>query len=170
MEQSLCRLLCKEDPDLSLMPYFIDRWKKFTKARKYWKRVIQQCNMRTARDTSLSSKLWGFAKWKYAQTDREAELTKVPFEALQRKCVGNVERLELMADALEATDARRQQLIEQRQELIRNQVGGQRLGLALIRGNYERAKQQAMARWDKENGRNLRSKVEDALLRNMQQI
>jgi hypothetical protein len=71
VEQSLCRLLCKEDPDLSLLPYFIDRWKKFTKTRAYWKRIITKCNMRTSRDLTLSSKLWAFQKWKFAHPDRE---------------------------------------------------------------------------------------------------
>ena len=46
VEQSLCRLLCKAEPDLQLLPFFLDRWKKFTKTRQIWKRILHQCNHR----------------------------------------------------------------------------------------------------------------------------
>ena len=70
VEQGLCRILCKDQPDLELLPWVIERWKWFTKFRKIWKRIIGQCNIRQSNDLSLSSKLWAFNKWKYYYPDR----------------------------------------------------------------------------------------------------
>ncbi len=41
VEKSLCRILCKQTEGLSILPACLDRWKKFTKLRKIWRRVLK---------------------------------------------------------------------------------------------------------------------------------
>lgn len=46
-----------------------------------------------------------------------------PIEELQRLCVRNVDRLELMANALEYNDSNKSNLMEQRNELLQSHIG-----------------------------------------------
>lgn len=41
VEKTLCRLLCKQVEDLDLLPKYLDRWKKFNKFRKIWRRILK---------------------------------------------------------------------------------------------------------------------------------
>jgi hypothetical protein len=47
----------------------------------------------------------------------------MPIEELQRLCVRNVDRLELMANALEYNDSNKSNLMEQRNELLQSHIG-----------------------------------------------
>ena len=71
---------------------------------------------------TLSDKLWAFQRMKYAQTDRENALIKTPLKELQKLCVNNVDRLERLADQLEAMQGGAGGLMAQRDALLENQM------------------------------------------------
>jgi hypothetical protein len=53
---------------------------------------------------------------------------------------------------------------------LKNQISGQRIGLALIRAHKEKTMQTAMTRWTTDHTTNLRGKVEDSLMKNLNTI
>ena len=54
--------------------------------------------------------------------------------------------------------------------MLKNQISGQRIALALIRAQKEKTIQTAMTRWTTDHTTNLREKVEDSLMRNLDKI
>ena len=70
MEKSLCRLICQQDKGLNLLPYCMDRWKKYAKLRKVWRRVLKDTELRTRFHDDMAKKLWAFRRLQYTHEDR----------------------------------------------------------------------------------------------------
>ena len=135
VEKTLCRMICKQGSGLSLLPACLDRWKEYTQQRKQWRRVLKDCEIRLAHHQDTSAKLWAFRRLQYTHDDHHKELFGTPIEALNERCVKNVEKLDELADLVERGDHELNELTEQRNELIKGQVGGQKLAFALSVAN-----------------------------------
>jgi len=53
-EKSLCRLLVKQS-DLSLLPTYLDQWRKYVKMRKLWRRTVESSERRLQRNQYLAN-------------------------------------------------------------------------------------------------------------------
>ena len=74
VEKSLCRILCKQTEGLSLLPAAMDRWKKYAKLRKIWRRVIKDVDIRVTYHDDMAAKLWAFRRLQYTHEDRQKVL------------------------------------------------------------------------------------------------
>ena len=81
----LCRLYCygqgrRGETDTWLLPYCLDRWRKYLQARKvygYWFDYLEKLQTRNRRDLRLS-----FNHWYAARPDRYKQLGGMQFTAL----------------------------------------------------------------------------------------
>ena len=102
VEKSLCRILCKGNDGLSLLPKCLEQWKKYAKIRKIWRRVLDDLKIRATEGEEMSAKLWAFRRMQYSHDDREKTLRGKPIAQLRKICVDNVEKLDKLADAVES--------------------------------------------------------------------
>ena len=62
VEKSLCRMLCKQNDSLSILPTALEQWQKYTKVRKIWRRVLKDVELRATQPDETSAKLWAFRR------------------------------------------------------------------------------------------------------------
>ena len=118
VEKSLCRLLCNSGNDLYLLPGCLDRWKKYARMRKLWKRYLDFSESRMCGDTSKADKLWAFRKMQYHSGDRELNLQAKPIEELRKMCLKNLEKLDKIADDIEGAGEEEKEMMAQRNVLL----------------------------------------------------
>lgn len=135
VEKSLCRIICKQTDGLSLLPKALEHWKKYAKIRKIWKRVLKDVEVRATQPDEMAQKLWAFRRLQYTHEDRQKTLWATPIAKLRNSCVLNVEKLDKLADLVEARDIEQQELTEQRNNLLKGQVAGQKLAFSLSISN-----------------------------------
>ncbi len=131
VEKSLCRILCKQTDGLGLLPACLEQWKKYAKIRKIWRRVLKDAEIKTIHGDEMSGKLWAFRRLQYTHDDRQKTLWGRPIAGLRTHCVNNVEKLDKLADMVEHAENNDNELRDQRNLLIKGQVGGQKLALSL---------------------------------------
>lgn len=138
VEKSLCRIICKQTDNLSLLPKALEHWKKYTKIRKIWRRVLKDVELRATQPDETAAKLWAFRRLQYTHEDRQKALWGVPIAKLRTMCVENVERLDKLADCVEDGENEIASLTGQRNNLLKGQVSGQKLAFALSIANKQR--------------------------------
>ena len=163
-------MLCKQNDQLSALPAALEQWKKFTKLRKIWRRVLKDVEIRTTQPDEVSAKLWAFRRMQYSHEDRQAALWGKPIAELRRKCVDNVEKLDKLADKVETGDSEVNELTGQRNLLIKGQVQGQKLALSLGVQNQHRTKMVAMSKFHDYGTKKLQAKIEEAIKANLDRI
>ena len=53
-----------------MMPAALERWKKFVKLRKIWRRVLKDVELRATQPDEIAAKLWAFRRLQYTHEDR----------------------------------------------------------------------------------------------------
>jgi hypothetical protein len=94
MEKVVCRIICKGDPELHVLPKFLDRWRQYTRKRQIWRYHLDYVNrkMRKGRDY-LDAVEHAFKKMKDAHHDRRKEYDATKFADLAKQSMGNFHRL-----------------------------------------------------------------------------
>ena len=104
VEKSLCRILCKQSEGLELLPTCLEQWKKYAKIRKIWRRVLKDVEIKATKGEEMSAKLWAFRRLQYTHEDRQKALWGTPIAHLRKQCIENVEKLDKLADQVEAME------------------------------------------------------------------
>ena len=102
-----------------LLPAAMDRWKKYAKLRKIWRRVIKDVDIRATYHDDMAAKLWAFRRLQYTHEDRQKTLWGRPIAQLRNQCVKNVEKLDQLADKVESSDQNIGQLTDHRNNLLK---------------------------------------------------
>ena len=76
-----------------------------------------------------------FDKWKYFNPNSKEQLKKLNKDQLDKRVMGNLEKLGKIADVIEDREGEMKHLNCQREELIENYIKGQKMALSLWRNN-----------------------------------
>ena len=139
MEKSICRMLVYRDDDLYLMPYCLDRLRKYVGTRKLWRSVLSGINRRATHLANKSEMFAALKIWKTHCDEKVFALAKIPItELVSRSCV-NANKLLKLAEEVEDEVENIQEYTDQRDMLFKGYMSGQKLAVSLGINNHKRA-------------------------------